>query len=87
MTTKLLAIALAAGLMVGTGASGFAQTPTSEKTPGAQMQDKGSAQGSPGASGYAPGHLKKRPRLNDTAGGVMAIVNAADKPRGLPPAL
>ena len=60
MTTKLLAIALAAGLMVGTGASGFAQTPTSEKTPGAQMQDKGSVKGSPGASGYAPGHLKKK---------------------------
>ena len=60
MTTKLLAIALAAGLMVGTGTSRFAQSPTSEKTPGAQMQDKGSAQGSPGASGYAPGHLKSR---------------------------
>jgi hypothetical protein len=60
MTTKLLAIALAAGLMVGTGTSGFAQSPTSEKTPGAQMQDKGPAQGSPGASGYAPGHLKKK---------------------------
>jgi len=60
MTTKLLAIALAAGLMVGTGASGFAQTPTSEKTPGAQMQDKGPVKGSPGASGYAPGHQMKK---------------------------
>jgi hypothetical protein len=29
----------------------------SEKTPGDQMQDKGSVKGSPGASGYAPGHL------------------------------
>jgi hypothetical protein len=76
MTTKLLAIALAAGLLVGTGASGFAQSPTSEKTPGAQMQDKGSVKGSPGASGYAPGHQKKRPRLSATAGGVMAIASA-----------
>jgi hypothetical protein len=40
MTTKLLAIALAAGLMVGTGTSGFAQSPTSEKTPGAQCKIK-----------------------------------------------
>ena len=60
MTTKLLAIALAAGLLVGTGASGFAQSPTSEKTPGHQMQDQGSVKGSPGASGYAPGHLTKK---------------------------
>jgi len=60
MTTKLLAIALAAGLLVGTGASGFAQSPTSEKTPGAQMQDKGPVKGSPGASGYAPGHQMKK---------------------------
>jgi hypothetical protein len=29
----------------------------SEKTPGDQMQDKGSVKGSPGASGYAPGQL------------------------------
>lgn len=79
MATKLLAIALAAGLMIGTGVSGFAQSPTSEKTPGTQMQDKGAVQGSPGTSGYAPGHLKKKPRLSATAGGVMAIVNAADK--------
>lgn len=28
----------------------------SEKSPGDQMQDKGSVKGSPGASGYAPGH-------------------------------
>ena len=27
----------------------------SEKSPGDQMQDKGSVKGSPGASGYAPG--------------------------------
>lgn len=27
-----------------------------EKTPGDQMQDKGSVKGSPGASGYSPGH-------------------------------
>ena len=28
----------------------------SEKTPGDQMQDKGSVKGSPGASGYSSGH-------------------------------
>jgi hypothetical protein len=46
--------------------SAFAQSPTQNpqnstpnNTPGHQMQEKGSVPGSPGASGYAPGHVKK----------------------------
>lgn len=34
--------------------------------PGQQMNQRGSVAGSPGASGYAPGHLKKR-SLNQSA--------------------
>jgi hypothetical protein len=39
----------------------------SEKTPGDQMQDKGSLKGSPGASGYSPGHeMQKKGSLKGT---------------------
>ena len=41
----------------------------SEKTPGDQMQDKGSAKGSPGASGYSPGHeMQKKGSVKGTEG-------------------
>lgn len=45
----------------------FAQTnPTPGKTPGHEMQQKGSKKGQPGASGYSPGHemQEKGSRLN-----------------------
>jgi hypothetical protein len=38
------------------GTTGAYAAGASEKSPGDQMQDKGSVKGSPGASGYAPGH-------------------------------
>ncbi|MBI3704310.1 MAG: hypothetical protein HY244_10825 [Rhizobiales bacterium] len=44
-------------MLVTASAAANAQSTTREKTPGDQMQDKGSVKGSPGASGYAPGHL------------------------------
>jgi hypothetical protein len=48
---------------------GLAQTSAQEKTPGDQMQDKGSVKGSPGASGYAPGHMtKKKGSVKGTTG-------------------
>ena len=41
----------------------------SEKTPGDQMQDKGSVKGSQGASGYSPGHeMKKKGSVKGTEG-------------------
>ena len=41
----------------------------SEKTPGDQMQDKGSVKGSPGASGYSPGHeMQKNSSVKGTKG-------------------
>jgi hypothetical protein len=41
--------------MVGTTTICFAQNSAQQNAPGQRMQDKGSAPGHPGASGYAPG--------------------------------
>ena len=51
---KLAMIAVSA-IVLATAPGAFAQG-TSSKTPGHEMQNKGSRTGSPGASGYAPGH-------------------------------
>jgi hypothetical protein len=57
----LIAAATAAAMLTATGFAAQAQTP------GLDMQQKGSVQGSPGASGYAPGHLKKKGAVRGTA--------------------
>lgn len=54
MYSKLLAIATAGVLM--TAGTAWAQSSTVKKTPGHMMQ---SPQARPGASEYAPGHLKR----------------------------
>lgn len=51
---KLTIIALSAATLIATGPVVFAQG-VSSKTPGHEMQAKGSKRGHPGASGYAPG--------------------------------
>lgn len=51
---KLAIIALTAAAIVASAPVAFAQG-VSSKTPGHEMQEKGSKAGSPGASGYAPG--------------------------------
>jgi hypothetical protein len=51
---KLAIIALSAVAIAVSGPVAVAQG-VSSKTPGHEMQDKGSKRGSPGASGYAPG--------------------------------
>ena len=48
-------IALSAAVVMATAPAVFAQG-VSSKTPGHEMQQMGSKQGEPGASGYAPGH-------------------------------
>jgi hypothetical protein len=53
MKTKI--IALSTAVLMATAPAVFAQG-TSSKTPGHEMQQKGSKKGAPGASGYAPGH-------------------------------
>src|SRR6478735_3964268 len=52
---RLAIIALSAVAIVTSAPVAFAQG-VSSKTPGHEMQDRGSKKGSPGASGYAPGH-------------------------------
>ncbi|MDP4001943.1 hypothetical protein [Methylobacterium sp. NEAU K] len=50
------------------GGSAFAaEQGASSRTPGHEMQDRGSKAGSPGASGYAPGHEMKS-GTSDTTG-------------------
>jgi hypothetical protein len=57
MKTSILAIA-AAALIASTP---FALAKDAKSSaPGQMMQQHGSVAGSPGASGYAPGHLKKK---------------------------
>jgi hypothetical protein len=56
MTAKLLAIAAAAGLLIGTTSLGYAQG-AKDSAPGQRMQNNETAPvpDRPGASGYAPG--------------------------------
>jgi hypothetical protein len=56
MNGKLLSIAAAAGLLIGSTVIGYAQSTTQDRAPGQRMQDKGSVPGEPGASGYSPGN-------------------------------
>jgi hypothetical protein len=56
MNAKIVSIAAAAGLLIGSTAIGYAQNPARDSAPGQQMQEKGSKPDSPGASGYSPGH-------------------------------
>jgi len=55
---KLCLAGAVALLLIGATAYGFAQSSDSSQkmTPGHEMQKRGSGPGSPGASGYAPGH-------------------------------
>jgi hypothetical protein len=56
MNARIVSIAAAAGLLIGSTAIGYAQNQARDSAPGQQMHEKGSKPGSPGASGYAPGH-------------------------------
>jgi hypothetical protein len=51
---------VAAGLLLGTSTIVLAQNSTPNRTPGHEMQQKGSYRGQPGASGYSPGHEMQR---------------------------
>jgi hypothetical protein len=60
MQSKVLAIASALVVMLA-GTLAWAQSSTSEKTPGHIMQRTPQAKSTgPGASEYAPGHLKRK---------------------------
>jgi hypothetical protein len=51
---KLAMIAISTAALIASAPAVFAQG-VSSKTPGHEMQERGSVKGSPGASGYAPG--------------------------------
>jgi hypothetical protein len=69
MTTRMLTLIAAGSLLIGSCASGLAESSTQERTPGDQMQDKGSVKGSPGASGYAPGQqMQSKGSVKGTTG-------------------
>ena len=57
MLTKLAVTTAAAVVLLAPLANAAG---VSQQTPGHKMQTLGSVPGSPGASGYAPGHLKKK---------------------------
>ena len=56
---KIRLLAIAAATVIAASPVAFGQNQSSNP-PGQQMLQKGQAPGSPGASGYAPGHLKKK---------------------------
>ena len=58
--SRLMLAVLTASLLVASSVSGFAAQGASKYAPGQQFRshNKRSAQGLPGASGYAPGHKK-----------------------------
>jgi hypothetical protein len=59
MRSRLLAMA-SAGVLILAGSAAWAQSGTAEKTPGHIMQRTPQAKSTgPGASEYAPGHLKR----------------------------
>jgi hypothetical protein len=68
MSKKFLTLVTAAGLLAASSAVGFAAS-AQEKSPGDQMQDKGSVKGTTGASGYAPGQrMQEKGSVKGTTG-------------------
>ncbi len=66
MHSKLLAIA-SAGVLIMAGTAAWAQNSTVNKTPGHMMQNTPQAKSTgPGASEYAPGHLKRKSSASRT---------------------
>ena len=59
MIRKIVPI-MAAGLLVGSTALGFAQSQTQDQVPGQRMQERGSAPGQGGTTGNAPSQQRKQ---------------------------
>jgi hypothetical protein len=82
---KLALIALSTAALIVSAPAVFAQD-VSSKTPGHEMQVKGSKKGSPGASGYSPGHeMQARgsksgsPGASGYAPGQTTVSNTGDR--------
>ena len=65
---KLKIVAVAALALAASAPMAFAGHGNSGNTPGHMMQRFGSVPGHPGASGYAPGHLKRHHFRRSTVG-------------------
>jgi hypothetical protein len=66
MSSNFLAIA-SAGVLMMAGTAAWAQSSTVKKTPGHIMQNTPQAKSTgPGASEYAPGHLKRKSKSQPT---------------------
>ncbi len=59
MTRFIVSAASAAAILLGSFGVGWAAEKSEKMSPGHEMQERGSVQGQPGASGYAPGHEMK----------------------------
>ncbi len=71
---KTCLFAAAAVLLLGSAATGLAQTKgISGSTPGHQLQESGRKGDAPGASGYAPGHNKDADDVKSNRGTAPAI--------------
>jgi hypothetical protein len=67
MTVKIVPC-LAVAALLASSAAGFAESSTSARTPGHEFKHhQGHAASSPGASYYAPGHVKKRQHSQSAA--------------------
>jgi hypothetical protein len=83
MTMKIGFIAIAAAAVIASSPVAFAQNQAKSTAPGQQMLQKGPAPGSPGASGYAPGHLKKKHLVRKSTHRHLARTSAHRQPAGM----
>jgi hypothetical protein len=60
MSARYLSAIIAGTVLLGAAGVAAAENSTVKKTPGHEMQQKGSYRNEPGASGYAPGHEMQR---------------------------
>lgn len=65
---KTTIIALSAAALIASTPAVFAQGTTPSQTPGHQMQKEGATGGTPGASGYTPGHQMRENGKEGTKG-------------------
>ncbi|AWB22062.1 hypothetical protein DA075_14965 [Methylobacterium currus] len=72
---KRITIALLATATLVGGAMAAEQPGASARSPGHEMQDRGSVKGSPGASGYAPGHEMKSDTMKSDTTGTTSRMN------------
>jgi hypothetical protein len=81
---------MAAGLLLGSTALGFAQSQTQDQVPGQRMQERGSAPGQGGTSGNAPSPQRKQEKgstsgQGGTSGAMPGATGSKSKGSAPPP--